>query len=342
MTMTAVPFASITSDIQQLVFDAARILLYPVLVGLLVCLVWVLIELGAFLYEAVQRLRSRDMDVLEISALRARKAFADGKPRAAYRHLQENTYSIVVTRFLFDLIRNYQTERLAAKPLKLLQEYEFYTVRRLERTRILARVGPVLGLMGALIPLAPALAGLAQGDVAELTDNLEIAFSVAVIGLLIGGLAYVIGLIRDRMYSQDISDMEYLLELLEGNAERLESGRRRDRLGRWETDPFVTYVDVPDPTADTATIEPVEAAEESPAQTPTDDIAVPGTPLADQVNPPATPAASFDDPDMSWHTDDDPFAALGPAEAQEGPARHPGEELPGTNPSRFGDARDAT
>ncbi len=337
--MTTVPLASVTGDIQQLVFDVARILLYPVLVGLLICLVWVLIELGAFLYEVVQRFRSRDIDALELSALRARKAFADGKPRAAYRHLRENTYSIVVARFLFDLIRNYQTERLAAKPLKLLQEYEFYTVRRLERTRILTRIGPVLGLMGALIPLAPALAGLAQGNVVELTDNLEIAFSVAVIGLLIGGLAYVIGLVRDRMYSQDISDLEYLLELLEGNADRLESGRRRDRLGRWEGDPFVTYVDVPDTDGITATMEPVETQGELPAQ----NLAVEPPAAADQPAPAAAApqAVSFDDPDMSWHTDDDPFAALGPAEAPREPTRPPAGPGP-PDPGTLGDHRDST
>ena len=70
-----------------------------------------------------------------------------------------------MARFLFELIRNYQTQRLAAKPLKLLQDYEFYTVKRLERTRILVRLGPMLGLMGTLIPLSPALVGLATGNV---------------------------------------------------------------------------------------------------------------------------------------------------------------------------------
>ena len=177
---------------------------------------WVLIELGVLLYELWLRFRYRDLDALEVRALRARKAFRDGKPRTAYRYLQENNYSLVVVRFLYDLIRNYQTERLAAKPLKLLQEYEFYTIKRLERTRILVRIGPMLGLMGTLIPLAPALVGLASGDVAVLSENLVTAFSVTVIGLLIGGLAFLVSIVRDRLYSQDISDMEYLLELLEG------------------------------------------------------------------------------------------------------------------------------
>ena len=153
------------NNLQQLIYDIARILLWPVLIAAILCLVWVLIELGVLLYELWLRFRYRDLDALEVRALRARKAFRDGKPRTAYRYLQENNYSLVVVRFLYDLIRNYQTERLAAKPLKLLQEYEFYTIKRLERTRILVRIGPMLGLMGTLIPLAPALVGLASGNV---------------------------------------------------------------------------------------------------------------------------------------------------------------------------------
>jgi biopolymer transport protein ExbB/TolQ len=230
------------NGLQQVIYDASRVLLWPVLVAALACLVWVLIEFGFFLYELYLRFRYRDLDALESRTLRARRAFRDGKPRTAYRYLQENNYSIVVARFLFDLIRNYQTERLAAKPLKLLQEYEFYTVKRLERTRILVRVGPMLGLMGTLIPLSPALIGLASGNTTQLAENLTTAFSVTVIGLLIGGIAFIISIVRDRMYSQDISDMEYLLELLEGGAERLRSGRRRNKNGVWDADPVIDYV----------------------------------------------------------------------------------------------------
>ena len=229
------------NGLQQVIYDVSRVLLWPVLVAAIVCLVWVLIEFGFFLYELYLRFRYRDLDALEARTLRARKAFEDGKPRTAYRYLQENNYSIVVARFLFDLIRNYQTERLAAKPLKLLQEYEFYTVKRLERTRILVRLGPMLGLMGTLIPLSPALIGLASGDTTQLAENLTTAFSVTVIGLLIGGIAFVISIVRDRMYSQDISDMEYLLELLEGDDDRLQSGRRRNKNGVWDADPVVEY-----------------------------------------------------------------------------------------------------
>ena len=77
------------------------------------------------------------------------------------------------------------------------------------------RVGPSLGLMGTLIPLSPALSGLARGDVARLTDNLRVAFSITVLGLLVGAVAFGISLVRDRLYAQDLSDLEFVAALLE-------------------------------------------------------------------------------------------------------------------------------
>jgi biopolymer transport protein ExbB/TolQ len=222
--------ATLAHNIERVIYDTARILLYPVLIAAIFCLCWAIVELGWFLYELYLRLRYRDLEALEIRTLKARDAFAKGQPRRAYKYLQENNYSTVVARFLFDLIRNYQTERIPEKPLKLLQEYEFYTMKRLEKTRILVRVGPMLGLMGTLIPLAPALVGLAEGNTATLAANLTIAFSVTVIGLLIGGLGFIVSIVRDRFYQQDISDLEYMLELLEGGGGGLRIGPPRRRL----------------------------------------------------------------------------------------------------------------
>ena len=329
------------NELQRIIYDASRVLLWPVLVATVICFVWVLIELGFLLYELWLRFRYRDLDALEARTLKARKAFEDGKPRTAYRYLQENNYSIVVSRFLFDLIRNYQTERLAAKPLKLLQEYEFYTLKRLERTRILVRVGPMLGLMGTLIPLSPALLGLATGHTTNLLFNITTAFSVTVIGLLIGGLAFVISIVRDRMYAQDVSDMEYLLELLEGGDGRLHSGRRRDKKGVWDSEPEISY-DVAD--ADVGIDTDIDKTQLIPTllETPSEPL-IPGVsgnngvdghsggspavvPVAIADSAGAAPPLTFDDPAMDWKHDEDPFADLGPVDAAP-PAS--GEPAPG-------------
>ncbi len=80
--------------------------------------------------------------------------------------------------------------------------------RRLERTRILVRAGPALGLMGTLIPLAPGLAALGHGDVATLATDLRTAFAATTIGLLVGTVAFALTLTRTRMYTEDLTALE--------------------------------------------------------------------------------------------------------------------------------------
>ncbi len=66
--------------------------------------------------------------------------------------------------------------------------------RRLDRTRILVRAGPAIGLMGTLIPLAPGLAALGPGDVALLANDLATPSRATVVGLLVGTVAFALTL----------------------------------------------------------------------------------------------------------------------------------------------------
>lgn len=78
--------------------------------------------------------------------------------------------------------------------------FECYALKRLERVDLLARGGPILGLMGTLIPLGPGLMALGNGDVTVLATALTVAFDTTVLGLLIGLVAYVLSCIRRRWY----------------------------------------------------------------------------------------------------------------------------------------------
>jgi biopolymer transport protein ExbB/TolQ len=89
-----------------------------------------------------------------------------------------------------------------------LTDYELAAQRRLDRTRILVRAGPALGLMGTLIPLAPGLSALGHGDISTLAGDLRTAFAATTIGLLVGMIAYALTLARTRMYSEDLSALE--------------------------------------------------------------------------------------------------------------------------------------
>lgn len=72
--------------------------------------------------------------------------------------------------------------------------------RRLDRADLIGRIGPMLGLMGTLIPLGPGLAALGEGDVRILSTAMLVAFDTTVIGLLTGVVGFLLGRLRRRWY----------------------------------------------------------------------------------------------------------------------------------------------
>ncbi|MEH6649529.1 MAG: MotA/TolQ/ExbB proton channel family protein [Motiliproteus sp.] len=80
------------------------------------------------------------------------------------------------------------------------QRFGQYASRRLERSDLLARGGPILGLMGTLIPLGPGLTALGSGNLDMLTTALTVAFDTTVVGLLVGLITYCISRVRRRWY----------------------------------------------------------------------------------------------------------------------------------------------
>jgi biopolymer transport protein ExbB/TolQ len=191
------------------VFRVASALRVPVLILALAALVVVLFELGAFAVELVRR-RRRSFQRLETAVGQAQEALAKGDAPAAHRALGGVAWSSAMGSALSFLVAQLAERRAGERMAKGLADFDFRSLRRLERTRMLVRAGPALGLMGTLIPLSPALAGLASGNVKSLSDNLRVAFSVTVLGLLVGAIAFAISLVRDRLYSQDLSDLEYV------------------------------------------------------------------------------------------------------------------------------------
>lgn len=104
------------------------------------------------------------------------------------------------------------TREALARQLIADEENRYARITRI--TDIIARVAPMFGLMGTLIPLGPGLIALAQGDTKTLSDSLLIAFDTTVAGLISAAISFVISSIRKGWYEQYMTGLETIMETI--------------------------------------------------------------------------------------------------------------------------------
>ena len=107
-----------------------------------------------------------------------------------------------------------------AKVTFLLDEYECLVERELETPKMFTKMGPMLGLMGTLIPMGPALVGLSSGDIASMAYNMQVAFAATVIGLFAGGIGFVVKAVKQRWYRRDMGMLNYIADMLDENRDK--------------------------------------------------------------------------------------------------------------------------
>ena len=120
--------------------------------------------------------------------------------------LPENSRSLVIT-YMRQVLDARDTP---AQVQRLLANFEIATDKDLAISKTLTKLGPILGLMGTLIPMGPALAGLASGDIASMAYNMQIAFATTVVGLVAGAVGFLTQQVKQRWYAREINDLEYL------------------------------------------------------------------------------------------------------------------------------------
>ena len=107
-----------------------------------------------------------------------------------------------------------EAQNSPAQIQRLLANFEIAADKDLAISKALTKLGPILGLMGTLIPMGPALAGLASGDIASMAYNMQIAFATTVVGLVAGAVGFLTQQVKQRWYLQDMTNLEFLSELL--------------------------------------------------------------------------------------------------------------------------------
>ncbi|MBR3652317.1 MAG: MotA/TolQ/ExbB proton channel family protein [Victivallales bacterium] len=185
------------SNITQILNWISSSLLLPVTVLLLIGLACALVSLGGFFADSFILLKER----------KQRRKIMESLRKGAPADIQRESGL-----FCERVRRLDELEWDALECEKLISEWEGLYERRLERSRFLAKVGPMLGLMGTLIPMGPALAGLASGDIASMAYNMQIAFATTVLGCCIAGISILVLSVRKHDYADEIACLQYVLD----------------------------------------------------------------------------------------------------------------------------------
>lgn len=103
---------------------------------------------------------------------------------------------------------------------RLVADFEIEADRDLATSKTLSKMGPMLGLMGTLIPMGPALVGLSTGDIASMAYNMQVAFATTVVGLFAAAIGFITQQVKQRWYLRDLSNLEFVAELLNAQTEK--------------------------------------------------------------------------------------------------------------------------
>ncbi len=186
-----------TTKLAAIFFLISDSLLWPVMLGLLVGLAISLWRLGTTAREALERFRERKIRRrIELALDENRLDDAESEIRTSNRAQQSDSSTATIRR-LFD--------SRADLPLteKILADAQNRRAERSTTLRLLMKFAPAFGLMGTLIPLGPALVGLATCNLEILAQNLGIAFATTVVGLVVGALAFFSATLEKRWATRD-------------------------------------------------------------------------------------------------------------------------------------------
>jgi biopolymer transport protein ExbB/TolQ len=95
-----------------------------------------------------------------------------------------------------------------SRPEASLDELDLFAHKLLEPCRLASRVAPMLGLVGTMIPMGPALKSLADGNLAQVSGNLTVAFSVVIVALIAASITYWIANVSRRWLAEELLEVQ--------------------------------------------------------------------------------------------------------------------------------------
>ncbi|WP_458456760.1 MotA/TolQ/ExbB proton channel family protein [Methanobrevibacter sp.] len=207
--MSSVPGSEIVTSGLNMISQSLQI---PVIIFLIIFAIFAVITLGGLVSEYTSR-RKIPIESLEkiIYSISNANSLDEIKNIIKNAKIYESQKVILIKILRAHTLSNDARHTLAKK---LIESEENKFAKKLERTDIITKIGPTLGLMGTLIPMGPGLAALGAGDVNTLANAIIVAFDTTVVGIGSGAVAYFVSKIRRRWYEEYLSDLDALADTI--------------------------------------------------------------------------------------------------------------------------------
>lgn len=207
--VTTVPGSEIITSALNMISQSLQI---PVIIFLIIFVIFAVITLGGLVAEYTSR-KKVSIDSLEKIIYSISNAESHEEILNIIKNARIYESQKVI---LIKVLRANELSSDARHTLskKLLEAEENKFSKKIEKTDIVTRIGPTLGLMGTLIPMGPGLAALGAGDVNTLANAIIVAFDTTVVGIGSGAVAYAVSKIRRRWYEEYLSDLDALTDTI--------------------------------------------------------------------------------------------------------------------------------
>lgn len=164
-------------------YELSNIFLLPIQICIVLLFIYACFSFGVFIMQFFQRKKST----------RAILSMQQGEPLKSLKGFSLLAYAI----------KNPHPKR---------EDLEIHAGKELEYLRIVTRIGPMLGLVGTMIPMGPALKALSNGNVQGISDSLIIAFTAVIFSLLAASITFWIASVRKQWLIEDIRFVENWFE----------------------------------------------------------------------------------------------------------------------------------
>ncbi|QYN50467.1 MULTISPECIES: MotA/TolQ/ExbB proton channel family protein [Apibacter] len=193
--------------ISKVLFWVANSLLIPDIIILLILFARSLLLLGSFYNQFIVK-RNNDKKINPVI-----ENLTQEKLKDLQASLPSKNNSLYI-KYLRTLLENTTHEAYADFTIS---NFENEVDKDLSLSKMLAKLGPVLGLIGTLIAMSPALVGLSSGDISGMAYNMQVVFATTVVGLVVSAIGLVTLQVKQRWYAKEVNNLDYVARVVTGN-----------------------------------------------------------------------------------------------------------------------------